>query len=275
MAVPLEPLVPVATPERAPGSWRSAWLVVESQWTWFRRYWRSNLYSTGLEPVLFLVAMGIGFGSQVEPGPITRDVPYLVYVAPALLVSGAMMNAVGEASWPVMSGFKWQRHYWAMTATPITPGQVFGGQLLWISLRLTLAGAVYALVALALGAWQGPGAAGVIVVGVLTGAACAAPVMALAASIEREGTAFNALFRFVIMPMTLFAGTFFPITQIPVPLRALAWVSPLWHGTELARGAALGGLGALAALGHLLFLCALLVGGGLLARSRFRRRLVV
>ena len=58
-----------------------------------------------------------------------------------------------------------------------------------------------------------------------------------------EGGAFNILFRFVLVPMTLFSGSFFPITQMPLAIRWLAWLSPLWHGNELARGAALGGLG--------------------------------
>lgn len=260
---------------RVLGPWRAAWLRVEAQWTWYRRYWLSNLYSTGLQPLMFLAAMGVGFGSQVEPGPATQGLTYLQYVAPALLVSGALMNAVGEASWPVMSGFKWQKHYLAMTATPITPGEVFGGQLLWIGLRLLLAGAVYALVALLMGAWLNAGAVLVVLIGVLTGVACAAPVMALAASIEREGNAFNALFRFVVMPMTLFAGTFFPIEQIPAVLRPLAWLSPLWHGNELARAATLGGGRLLPVLGHLAFLLVLLAAGSALARARFHRRLVV
>ena len=51
-----------------------------------------------------------------------------------------------------------------------------------------------------------------------------------------EGGAFNILFRFVLVPMTLFSGSFFPITQMPLAVRWLAWISPLWHGNELARG---------------------------------------
>lgn len=260
---------------RVVGSWRAAWLRVEGHWAWYRRYWRSNLYSTGLQPLLFLVAMGLGFGSQVKAGPATGGVSYLAYIAPALLVAGAMQNAVGESTYPVLSGFKWQKDYLAVTATPITPGQLLGGHFAWLALRLLIASGVYALIALAFGAWHNAGAVLVVPVGVLTGVACAAPVTALSATTYDEGSRFSAVFRFVVMPMTLFAGTFFPITQIPLAVRWLAWISPLWHGNELARAATFGGLGTLAVLGHLAFLAAVLAVGILLSRKYFYRRLVV
>ena len=69
------------------------------------------------------------------------------------------------------------------------------------------------------------------------------------------------LFRFVVIPMTLFSGTFFPVDRLPAGSSRIAWVSPLWHGTELARSAALGRWVPLAALGHLAYLVALLAVG--------------
>ncbi|HKS45975.1 MAG TPA: ABC transporter permease [Amycolatopsis sp.] len=260
---------------RVVGSWRAAWLRVEGNWAWYRRYWRSNLYSTGLQPVLFLAALGLGFGSQVRPGPATGGLSYVQYIAPALLVAAAMQYGVGESTYPVLSGFKWQKDYLAVTATPVTPGQLLGGHLAWVGLRLLLSSTVYAVIALAFGAWLNAGAALVVPVGVFTGLACAAPVTALAATTYDEGSRFSAVFRFVVMPMTLFAGTFFPIEQIPLALRWLAWISPLWHGNELARGATLGGLGPLPALGHTAFLAGVLAVGVLLSRKYFYRRLVV
>ncbi|WP_020666285.1 ABC transporter permease [Amycolatopsis nigrescens] len=257
------------------GSWRAAWLRVEGHWTWYRRYWKTTFYSTGLQPLLFLTAMGLGFGSQVQPGAATGGLSYLHYVAPTLLVSGALMQGVGEASYPVLSGFKWQKDYLAVTATPITPGQLLGGQLIWTALRLVLAASVYAAVALAFGAWLNAGVLLVVLVGVLTGLSAAAPIMAIAATTYDEGERFAAIFRFAVMPMTLFAGTFFPVDQIPIALRWLAWISPMWHGNELARGVTLGGLGALPALGHLAYLAAVLGTGTWFARKYFYRRLVV
>ena len=264
----------VASTGRVVGSWRAAWLRVEGHWAWYRRYWKSNLYSSGLQPLFFLAAMGLGFGSQVRQGPATDGLPYLQYIAPALLAAAAMQYAVGESTYPVLSGFKWQKDYLAVTATPITPGQVLGGHFTWVALRLLMSGTVYALVALAFGAWVNAGAIAVVLVGVLTGIASAAPVTAFAATTYDEGVRFNALFRFVVMPMTLFAGTFFPIEQIPLALRWLAWISPLWHGNELARGVTLGGVGGWAMAGHFAFLAVLFTVGAFLARRYFYRRLV-
>lgn len=267
--------VAVRSTGKVVGPWRAMWLRVEGHWAWYRRHWRSKIYSSGLHPLLFLGAMGLGFGSQVEPGAATGGVEYLHYIAPTLLVSGAMMSAVGDASYPVLSGFKWQRDYIAVTATPITPGQLLGGQLMWVALRLLLSSLVYAVIALLFGAWLNWGALLAVVVAVVTGMACAAPVMAIAGSIYGEGLQFVSLNRFVVLPMTLFAGTFFPISRIAMPLRSLAWVSPLWHGNALARGATLGGLEPLAAAGHAAFLVALFIAGAVVARQRFYRRLVV
>ena len=107
-------------------------------------------------------------------------------------------------------------------------------------LRLTLSAGAYLLVVALFGAMHGPGMLAALVSVVLCGMAFSAPLVAFAAAQEGKGTAFTAVFRFVVVPMTLFSGTFFPISQLPGVIQPLVWISPLWHGTELARGAALG-----------------------------------
>src|SRR5690606_24693111 len=239
-----------------------------------RRHWHSNLFSSGLHPLLFLAAMGLGFGSQVRPSAATGGVDYLNFVAPSLLLLGVVFTAVSESSYPVLSGFKWQQHYIAMIATPMRPGCIVLGLVQWMSLRLLLAGAVYTVIATFFGAWLNAGAIFVMFVGVLTGLACATPVMALASVTYDEGNRFTLIMRLVVIPMTLFAGTFFPVDSIPLGVRWLTWISPLWHGTELARGVTLGGLDVLPFLGHLAYLLALLLTGVALATRGFARRLV-
>lgn len=260
---------------RVVGSARAAWLRVEGHWAWYRRHWHSTLFVSIGQPVLFLLAMGIGFGSQVHQGPATQGLPYLVYLAPALLATSALQVAVSESSYPVLSGFRWQKDFLAVTATPITVGQLLAGQLIWVGLRLLLGAVGYVAIAACFGALTGPGILLAIPVAVLLGVGCGALVMALAATVYNDGNAFNALFRFVVMPMTLFAGTFYPVSVLPAYLQPLAWITPLWHGTSLARAAAFGGMPWQAVLGHLGYLVGLLVLGVLLARWRFRVRLVV
>lgn len=266
----------VAAPAgRVVGSVRAAWMRVEGHWAWYRKHWYATIFASIGQPVLFLVAMGIGFGSQVQRGDVTLGLPYLVYLAPALLATSAMQVSVGESSYPVLSGFKWQKDYWAVVATPITVGQLLAGQLIWLGLRLLLSAVGYVAIAACFGAVRGPGILLAIPVALLLGLSCGALVMALAATVRNDGNAFNALFRFVVMPMTLFAGTFYPVSVLPVFLQPLAWVTPLWHGTSLARAAAFGGMGWQAVLGHLGYLVVLFAAGVALARWRFHKRLVV
>jgi lipooligosaccharide transport system permease protein len=263
---------------RAPGRVGGVLLVVEHFWVWYRGNWRATAVSTVLQPLLFLLAFGVGFGSLVDrtggAAAATGGVDYLVWLAPALLAVSAVQSGVFESTYPVLSGFKWQRVFHAITAGPITPGQVALGHLLWVALKSAGAGAVYIGVIALFGGVQSPGIVVSLFAAVLTGAAVAAPVTAFSATLENEGTAFNALFRFVLIPMTLFSGTFFPVDRLPSWVQPITWVSPLWHGTELARAAALGDLSQpLAALGHTAYLLALLVLGVVLAVRLFTRRL--
>ena len=257
--------------------WRAALRVVEALWTWYRRNWRATAVSSLLQPVLFLVAFGVGFGQLIDAGgraaQATGGVSYLMYLAPALLAVGAVQGAAFESTYPILSAFKWRRTYEAVAATPITPSQLAVGQLAWIALRLTLSGAAYLLVITVFGVASGPGVLAALVFAVLCGMAFSAPLVAFAAAQEQEGGAFAAVFRFVVLPMTLFSGTFFPISQLPAVIQPLAWISPLWHGTELARGAALGTLRLWSAAGHTTYLMAWLVVGVWLARWQFRVKL--
>jgi lipooligosaccharide transport system permease protein len=174
-----------------------------------------------------------------------------------------------------MAGFHWIRYYHGMAATPLTPRQICDGKILWIGIRVFFSATIYLGIVACVGGlhrWQG-------VLGVfaatLCGLAFATPVLAISASVSPEGQAFNILFRFVVTPMFLFSGTFYPISTLPGWGEAIAYVSPLWHGTELARGAALGNLSDLAILGHVAYLAVWLVAGIGLARWRFRAKLTL
>jgi lipooligosaccharide transport system permease protein len=258
---------------RAVGSVRGSLLVLEQTWTWYRRNWKATVFSSVGLPVLYLLAMGLGFGSQVRAGSVPGGLTYLVYLAPALLPTGAVQTAAGECTFPVLSSFEWSKIFHGITATPITPGQVVGGWLLWVGSRLTVSAAAFLVVSAAIGAVTGPGILLSMVFGVLTGLAFGAPLMAFAATVKSTGTAFNVVFRFVVVPMSLFAGTFFPITQLPAWVRPVAWITPMWHGTELARGAAFGTLTWGPTLLHIAYLLALFAVGVRLACWRFRLRL--
>jgi lipooligosaccharide transport system permease protein len=262
---------------RALGFWPGVGLLVEHYWTWYRRNWRATAVSSVLQPLLFLLAFGVGFGSLIEgtgrATEATDGAEYLVWLAPALLAVSAVQSAAFESTYPVLSGFKWQRVYHAMVAGPISPAQVAAAHLSWVSLKLAGSGAIYIAVIAAFGGVRSPGIAVSLLAAVLTGAAVASLITAFSATLTNEGAAFATLFRFVMIPMTLFSGTFFPVDRLPGWVQPVVWVSPLWHGTELARAAALDRWDPLPAWGHLGYLLVLLAGGAWLAMRLFDRRL--
>ena len=111
-------------------------------------------------------------------------------------------------------------------------------------------------------------------VAVLTGLAFAVPTFALAARLENDN-GFSILFRFVVTPLMLFSGTFFPIDQLPAWMQPLAWVTPLWHGVELSRDAATGTAPGWLGLAHLARAPALRrASAGCSPARSFTRRLV-
>jgi lipooligosaccharide transport system permease protein len=239
-----------------------------------RRYWRSVFIVGAATPLFYVLALGVGLGVVVDHhGTSQLGDPYLVFVAPAFLTAAALQIGAVDASFPILGGFKWERTYHGMAVTPLTARQICDGTLVWIALRLVLNSAVYLAIMAAFGGTTSWWVLLCIPIATFTAMAFAAPVAALAASIYNEGNPFNVVFRFVVMPMFLFSGTFFPITELPTWGQWLARVSPLWHGTELARDAGLGGgLSGGAVLGHVAYLLAWLVVGVGLARWRFRLR---
>lgn len=248
--------------------------VVEAHARVYRRTWRGSVISTFLSPAMYLLAMGIGLGTLVDRGAGTTalGIPYLTFLAPGLLVAAAMQTGAGDGSWPVMAGIKWTKTYHATLATPIRVQDLVVGHVGWVGIRVTFVSVVFVLVMAAFGAV--PVGAGLLAVvpAVLTGLAFTAPVTAYAAWLERD-TGLSNLFRFGIVPMFLFSGTFFPITQLPGWMQPLAYVVPLWHGVELARGISLGLPTTFAPTVHVAYLVVWIVVGTLVGIRLFRRRL--
>ncbi|MGB7449101.1 MAG: ABC transporter permease [Ornithinimicrobium sp.] len=251
------------------------WYFTESQLRGMRAYLGAITLSAVLEPVLYLLAMGVGLGALVDTqnGPVD-GVPYLAFVAPALLVASVVMSVGPEMTYPVMDGFKWHRLYYAPAATAVTPAQVATGHFVAVMIRFTVQASAFYLVMLGFGAVSLGWSVLVVPVGVLAAAAAGAPLQAFAATREDEGSAFVFVQRFVVMPMFLFSGTFFPLAAMPVYLQWIGWISPVWHGSQLARMAAYGAAvpGPLVIV-HLVVLSALAFGGVWWARSVYTRRL--
>ncbi|MGH3745552.1 MAG: ABC transporter permease [Mycobacteriales bacterium] len=256
-----------------------AWLrwraVYAHQWRNYTQTWRGTIYTKVLEPVLFLAAMGVGLGSLVNNhhhGGLA-GLSYLDFVAPGLVAAAGMQTAAFEATWPVLGQIKWHRTYFGMLAGPLTVTDLVAGQLAWVATSIATSTGIYLAAAAAFGAVESWLAILAFPAAVLTGLAFAAPVAAFAATAQND-TSFSVLYRFGVVPLFLFSGTFFPITQLPRWMQYVAYGTPLWHGVALTRDLVVGQVRALDDAGHLAYLVGLTVLGVVLARRTFARRLV-
>jgi lipooligosaccharide transport system permease protein len=255
--------------------------VYEYYWTSYKRTWRASIASQFLNPVLFLLAMGVGLGSLVNKGhaagaqgSLPHGVTYLAFLAPGLLAASAMQTAAMECTYPVMAAVKWLKTYFGMIATPVAVVGIVIGHLTWVATRLAMVATIFLAVMACFGTIHSPLAVLALPAAVLCGLAFAAPIAAFAATRESD-SGFAALFRFGIVPMFLFSGVFFPVSQLPVGLRPVAWITPLWHGVDLCRSLTLGTAGAAASIGHAAYLIAWTLVGAAIAVRTHRKRLVV
>lgn len=246
--------------------------VAEHNGRTFRRAWRSSLGSF-VSPFLYLAAMGLGLGSLVDRQSGGVDgVSYMEFLAPGLLVAAAMQHGTASAAWPIMARIRWDRIYLSMLASPLAIDQVVLGELLWIAFRLLMTCTAFLLAMLAFGAVHTPLAVLAVPAGVLTGMAFAAPVTALTATLSSD-RGYNVLFRLGVTPLFLLGGAFFPVDRLPLPLRVVAWATPLFHGVSLSRALALDRVVPGIAAADVAVLLAYVLAGYALARVTFRRQL--
>jgi lipooligosaccharide transport system permease protein len=247
--------------------------VVEREARVFAKLWRGVLFSMVVSPILFLAAIGVGLGNLVnQHSGNVSGLSYIDFVAPGLLVSSAVQIAASEAMWPVLGAVKWVKNFHATVATGITSSQLVDGYVLWVALRGMGASAVFLAVAAVLGAI--PSVWGILAIpaAALCAAAFCAPLCAYSVGLESD-MSFPVIIRVVILPLALFSGVFFPITELPGWLQVLVQFSPLWHGVALARDATTGTLHFWADLGHIAVLVACTGLGLVWARRAFANRL--
>ncbi|NRQ40597.1 ABC transporter permease, partial [Nonomuraea sp. NN258] len=198
--------------------------------------------------------------------------PYVAWIAPGVLATTAFQMAVGESTYPVLGEFKWSRQAHAMFATRVSVRDMLAGWLAFIVFRAGVSVVVFLAVVAAFGVVSSPWALLAPLVAALLAVSVAAPVTAFAASIDHDSY-FALLFRFVMIPSSLFAGVFFPVEQLPAVVRPVAYASPLWHGVELCRAAMLGGSPPWPVWGHVAYLVGFAAVGLWWARRAFHRRL--
>jgi lipooligosaccharide transport system permease protein len=214
-----------------------SWYVAEHRIRSMRAYLQTIISTSIGNPLVYLFALGVGLASLVDKnlGNGSGSVSYLAFVAPALLATAAVTVAAEESTFPMLMGFKWNPYFYAMNAAPISGKQIVNGMIIAMSTRIFPTCTIYYLVMLIFGAvpsvfgWLGVLSAG------FTGIAVGAVIMSYTSTIEEDKGQLAMILRFGITPMFLFSGTFFPLSQLPIYLQWIGWISPLWHGTQLGR----------------------------------------
>jgi lipooligosaccharide transport system permease protein len=215
--------------------------LVERNLRSFRRSW-TVIVSGFFEPVFFLFAMGVGIGGLVGDVEVDgRVVPYLQFVAPALLASSAMNGAIFDSTTNVFFKLKYAKLYDSVLATPLGPRDVAVGEIAWALLRGLVYSGAFLVVAWLAGAVTTPLALLAVPAASLVGWAFASIGMA-ATTYMRSWADFDFV-QLAILPMFLFSATFFPLSTYPPALQGVVQATPLYHGVAMVRDLMLGQVG--------------------------------
>ena len=206
--------------------------------------WWDAIIAFGLgNPVLYLLSIGIGIGALVDKGTGGTGldgVPYLTFLAPALLATAAIQGAMDEVTFPTIEGFEWNKTFYSINATAITSRQIVDG-IMWAAMaRCVIQVSLYEVILVLFGALPLSSIPVLTVVSSLAGFGFAAVMLSVTVLIKDDDGFFAIVGRFVLTPMFMFSGTYFPLATLPIYLQWIGWISPVWHATDLGRALSYG-----------------------------------
>jgi lipooligosaccharide transport system permease protein len=243
---------------------------------WFRhmRVYTRNLISNGLppflEPVIFLVGIGLGLGRYIAQ---MDGLPFLVFLATALPVTSAMFTASYECTFGTFVRLEFQKAYDGMVAAPVTVTDLFAGEILWAASKGLFFSTCVVLVMSLFGALPMPAGLVAIPIGFVTGAMFGA-LSLLVTGFVKNINHFNFYFTGLLSPMFFFSGTVFPLDSLPRVLRPVVELMPLTHPVRLTR-CLITGRWSMVLLVDIAYLLLITVLAGWLAIRRLRTRIVV
>jgi lipooligosaccharide transport system permease protein len=235
----------------------------------FGSYWRSSTFSSTVEPTIYLLAFGFGFGSLVSS---VNGLDYVQFVGTGIVATGVLFSSVFPAMFGVFVKYKFQRTYDALLSAPVDTEEIVTGEALWIAARAGVYGCVPMLVAMVFGLDPAWGMLVVPFIAFLAGYGWASFGI-MVAGIMKSIDNFSYVTSTVITPLFLVAGTFFPIDALPEWAQVAANVNPLYHCVQLVRDAVLYGFDA-TDLWHLSFLLAFAFACWRLAINRMENKLI-
>lgn len=225
----------------------------------YRKTWAISFLPPLLEPVLYILAFGLGLARLVGELQVAGDtVSYTVFIAPALVAVAVMYNAFFETTYNSFVRMYYQKTFDALLATPLNLEEVILGEMAWAATKSLIAAGLMGSVLTLFGLFSFPSALLLLPLALLGGLVFAGLGMVCTALVPNIEV-FNIPIFLMITPMFLFSGTFFPLEQLPVWAQAVAQLLPLTHLVALARQAALGNAVSLWSVGYLLLAAAVLL----------------
>ena len=222
------------------GSRRSFRLVERNLYV-YRHGWLVIL-SGFFEPLFYLLGIGFGIGTLVGSvmGPGGQEIPYQLFVAPALLASASMNGAINESTFNFYFKLNYDKTFVAILATPLSSGDIAVGELIWALIRGGRSAIGFLVVMLVLGLVVSPWIVLAFPAALLVGFAFGAVGMA-ATSFMKTWQDFD-LIQLVVLPLFLFSATFYPIETYPEPIQVIVQLTPLYQGVDLIRSLAVGAI---------------------------------
>ena len=235
----------------------------------FSSFWKSTTFSSTVQPTIYLLAFGFGFGSLVSQ---IDGYDYVDFVATGAVATGVLFASVFPAMFGVFVKYQFQRTYDAILAAPVDVEELATAETLWIAARAGVYGSVPILVGIVFGLDPAWGMLTIPFIGFLAGfgwGACGILIAAIVKSID----GFSYVSAAILTPLFLVAGTFFPLTQLPEWAQVLGAFNPLYHCVQLVRDASFGWSWP-ADLGHLAVLVGFAILMWRLSIWRLEKRLI-
>lgn len=217
-------------------SLKSVWYVIVRNYMSFRRLFKISIFPNLVDPILFLLAMGLGVGYYLNE---VNGIPYLIFVFSGLLAATGMIAATAEVTVNAFIQMRVEKTYAATALTPVNIQDIVVGQILWAGCRSVIYGMMFLAVAAFFGvinSWMVILTPFVLFLSGITFGIMGMTFTALAPNRDYLNY-YNVLF---IRPMYMFSDIFFPINQMPIIVQKIAWLSPLYHASHLCRGLVLG-----------------------------------
>jgi len=202
----------------------------------FSAFWRASTFSATVQPIVYLLAFGFGFGSLVTT---VGGYDYVDYVGTGTVATAVLFSSAFPGMFGTFVKYKFQRTYDAILAAPVDTEELVTAEALWIATRAGVYGCAPMIVAMAFGLDPSPGMLLVPFIGFLAGFGWAGFGISVAARMSSIDN-FNYVISAVITPLFLLAGTFFPIDGLPEWAQVVAQINPLYHLVQLVRHAVFG-----------------------------------